>query len=259
LWKTTTGTAPGYFGAVGYNLEDLGQALAADNRFVECAVEQSWELLLRRESTLADNNALTHHREAFLQSGLSYKALLLSILSDPRYRSGATDEPGYTPLKMATPDLLASQVEELTGFAWTYQDFDMLRSDTVGLRVLAGGTDGNTVTQTALEPNTTVVLVQERLAHAAAWFVTESDAAGGNQLFHQIDFTETLDSDRTAMAAQLQDLHWRIFGQRVEIDGEEVNANLALWQELFDVTFDPVNAWAGVLSVLLRDPDFLLY
>jgi hypothetical protein len=259
LWQSTTGTAPAFFGVPGYNMDDLGHAIAGDNRFVECAVEQTWELMLRRETLLEDNNALTLHREAFLASGLSYKALILSVLSDPRYRAGATDEAGYVPRKMATPDLLATQVEALTGFEWTYMGFDMLRSDTVGLRMLAGGSDGNTVTQTALEPNTTIVLVQERLAHAAAWYAAEQDALGEARIFTAIDFTETPEDKRDAMVQQLQDLHWRIFGNRVLVDGEEVNANLDLWEEFYEVSHDPVDAWAGVLAVLLRDPDFLLY
>ena len=61
------------------------------------------------------------------------------------------------------------------------------------------------------------------------------------------------------MAAQIQDLHLRIFGKRVEADGEEVAANLALWEELYAISSDQQAAWSGLLSALLRDPDFLLY
>jgi len=42
-------------------------------------------------------------------------------------------------------------------------------------------------------------------------------------------------------------------------DGEEVEANLALWQELYAINRDADEAWAGLLTALLRDPDFLLY
>ena len=61
------------------------------------------------------------------------------------------------------------------------------------------------------------------------------------------------------MTAQIQALHFRIFGASVSSDGPEVAANLELWSALYAVDQDPVAAWAGLLSVLLRDPDFLLY
>jgi hypothetical protein len=61
------------------------------------------------------------------------------------------------------------------------------------------------------------------------------------------------------MVAQIQALHLAVLGDSVAADGEEVAANLALWSELHIVERDTRAAWAGVLSVLLRDPDFLLY
>ncbi len=260
LWKETTGAAPGYYGEIGYTLNDLGHQLAGDHRFIECAVETTYQALLRREATLSDTDALIEHREAFLRSDLSYRALVLSITQDPRYRAGATDTAGYVPLKMATPDLLASQVEDLTGFRWTYGGFDMMSTDRYGYRVLAGGVDGDSVTKVGTSPNTTIVLVQERLAENAASFAAQRDDASDSPvLFDLVDFSETPDTDRPAMEAQIQALHFRIFGHRVAADGPEVEANLQLWADLFAIQADPVEAWAGVLTVLLRDPDFLFY
>ena len=50
-----------------------------------------------------------------------------------------------------------------------------------------------------------------------------------------------------------------IFGDRVEADGEEVLANLELWEALYEVDGSSEAAWSGLLSALLRDPDFLFY
>ena len=211
LWQETTGVAPAFYGTPGYTMDDLGHAIAGDSRFVQCAVESTWELLLRRETRLSDTDALTQHREVFLESGLSMKSLLLSIVEDPRYLAAASDDPDDVPKKMAGPSLLATQIENLTGFQWTYEDYDMLRSDAVGLRLLAGGSDGNTVTQSALDPNTTIALVQERLAHAAAWFAAESAESGEASLFDGLSFLERPETDRSAMAEQVQRLHWRIW------------------------------------------------
>jgi hypothetical protein len=254
-WRTQTGVAPGYYGEPGFSLRDLGQQIAADHRFPTCAVEQAWELLLRREALPEDTAALDRHRDAFIEGGLTMKALLRSIVADPRYRSGATDAVGYVPRKMMTPDLLATAVEGITGYRWTYADYDLLRDDQVGYRTLAGGADGYAVTATAKGPNATLLLVQQRLAEAAAWHVVESDPT---RLF-TVDFTETPDTDRAAMVAQLQALHLVIFDRHVAADGAEVTAGLELWADLYAVEREAKAAWAGVLSVLLRDPDFLFY
>ena len=48
-------------------------------------------------------------------------------------------------------------------------------------------------------------------------------------------------------------------GARVDADGEEVEADLALWSELYALDGDPAAAWAGVLSMLMREPTFLFY
>jgi hypothetical protein len=255
-WSDYTGVAPSYYGAPGYNLHDLGQQIAGDSRFPTCAVQQAWQLLLRRDVRPDDTDALVTHRDAFINGGLTLKALVRSIVMDPRYRAGDTDTAGYVPRKMVTPDLLGTEVEGLTGYTWTYGAYDLLRTDDVGYRTLAGGADGYAVTAPATGPNATLVLVQERLAEAAAWYSVESDPA---RLFAGIDFTETPDTDRAVMVAELQSLHLALFGRRVAADGEEVAAGLSLWADLYAVKPDGHDAWAGVLSVLLRDPDFLLY
>lgn len=254
-WKSYVNASPSYYGQPGYTLADLGRQIAADHRFPECATEQAYELLLRRHSTLSETDALTQHRNDFIEGGLTVRALFKSILADPRYRAGATDAEGYVPKKMVTADLLASQIEDLTGFRWTYGSYDMLGTDAVGVRTLAGGADGYNVTSTATTSNATLVLVQERLAEAAAAYVVANEP---ERLF-TIDFSETPDTNRAAMAAQVQALHLRLFGKRVAADGDEVDAALTLWSSLYAVERDGTMAWAGVLSALLRDPDLLFY
>ncbi|MDP2315714.1 MAG: hypothetical protein Q8P41_22645 [Pseudomonadota bacterium] len=254
-WSAYTGKAPAYYGEPGYNLRDLGQQIAGDHRFPTCAVEQAWALLLRRDVSVSDTDALVTHRDAFINGGLTMKALMRSIAMDPRYLAGATDTEGYVPRKMVTPDLLATSIEGLTGYTWTYGAYDLLRTDNVGYRTLAGGADGYAVTATSTSPNATLVLVQERLAEAAAWYVVETEPTR----LYTVDFTETPETDRAAMVAQLQGLHRAVFGRTVAADGEEVEAGLALWSDLYAVGHDGREAWAGVLAVLLRDPDFLFY
>ncbi|MFZ5478674.1 MAG: DUF1549 domain-containing protein [Myxococcota bacterium] len=250
VWREVTGQAPAYYGEPGGSLADLGLRIAADARFPSCAVEQAWELLLRREATADDHDALLAHRDAFVEGGLTLRALLRSIVADPRYLAGDTDADGYVSRKLASPELLASQVEALTGYRWTRHGYDRMRTDAVGFRTLAGGLDGIAVTAPATSPTATIVLVQERLAEAAAWHAVYEEP---KRLFAGFDFA---DGDA---AAQLAALHLAVLGRRVEPDGEEVAALLELLGELREVEPDPRDAWAGVLSALLRDPDFLLY
>lgn len=267
LWADYLDASPGYYGEPGDTLADLGVQIAQDPRFAQCAVETAWTLMLRRPPTVADTDAITAHREAFLAGELRMDALYASIVSDPRYRAADVDHPladevGAVPLKLVTADLLATQVEDLTGFRWTWQEYDMMQTDVVGLRTLAGGADGQTVSQSATSPNATLVLVQERLAEAAAWHAvtTEMEAEpGARSLFTRIDLEATPADDPAGAAAQVQHLHRRIFGRTVAAESEEVLAHLALFDDLYALDGSAPAAWAGVLTAMLRDPDLLLY
>ena len=257
-WEDATEIGPSFYGVPSYNLEDLGAQIAGDSRLPECAAEQVFEQLLQRESTLEDTETLTALRETFLDEGLKLRELIRAVMLGEAYRSAGD---AGTPYKLTRPDLLASQLEDLTGFRFTYADYDMLTTDTYGLRTLGGGIDGGYVTAPAPEVNATMSLVYERLAQAAAWYVVRNDKAdpASARLFTQIGFTENPQSNREAMAAQIQDLHLRLFSKRIDADGVEVEANLELWSALYEAESDPAAAWAGLLSVLLRDPDFLFY
>ncbi len=253
MWEDTLGVAPAYFGQPTANIWEMSRAIAADRRFVTCAVEQASSALLQRPSTIADAEALTAHREAFLAGGLTLRALYRSVLESDAYR--ASGERGVR--KLVTPDLLASQVEALTGYRLTSDGWDLLRNGTLGLRLLAGGADGVYVTSNVNTPNVTTLLVQERLAEAAATYVAAVDHAAPTHLFTSIDFTETPATARDAMVNQLQELHRAVLS--TPADDAEVDALLALWSDLYADGADAEAAWAGVLTALLRDPTFVVY
>jgi hypothetical protein len=257
MWESTTGVEPAFFGEPGFTLADLGQQLAGDPRFVSCAVETVYEGLLGRDATFEDTDALTAHREAFLQSGLKLRALVRSVVDDERYRA-AVSEGGGVSRKLVSPALMASQIEALTGFRFTVQGFDMMQTDLVGLRTLAGGADGYTVSRAAQQPTPTMLLVQERLAQGAAYALLARESDG-----ERVVFSEGIPADpvaqRDAFVAQIQRLHLLLYGRRVPADGSEVESNLALWSDLAATGVEPAVAWADLVSALLRDPDLLLY
>ena len=167
---------------------------------------------------------------------------------------------------MVRPEQYASQVEALTGYRMTAHDYDLLQTDLFGIRTLAGGVDGLSVTKPAEAPTPTSVLAQERIAEAASWTVVGDDAAAVDagetpRLFGQVDFTETLDSDPEVIRSQLETLHRQVLSHDPsnDADTEALEDSMILWSAIYDLTGDAQAAWAGVLSALLRDPDFLFY
>jgi len=259
-WRTATGVAPAYYGEPGYDLSDLGRQIAADARLPECVTQQVYGLLVQREPALEDTQALTRHREALLAGGLTLRALFRSVMTDAEYRRGVASD-GTFAAKMLSVEQLGTVLEDLTGFRFEHNGYDLLGSDTYGVRTLAGGVDGVYATRPADQPTATSMLVLERVAQAAAWHGTEHDRDNPEaaRLFTHIRFTETPESGRDAMVAQIQALHLRLFGARIAADGPEVEANLALWDDLYAIERDRTAAWAGLLSVLLRDPQLLIY
>jgi hypothetical protein len=260
-WQGTTGVSPAYYGQPGFDLTDLAAQIAADGRLPQCMVEQSFELLLQRESTLDDTATLTALREDFLGEGLRIKPLLAGVIASDAYRGAPSEDAAITSRKLLSSDQLGTVLEELTGFRFTYQGYDMLQTDTYGLRTLAGGVDGVYSTRPAEEPTATMVLVHERLAQAAAAHVVAADSADPEaaRLFTEVSLSATPASDPEGFVAQVQLLHLRLFGVRVAADGPEVEANTALWWELYAAESTPSAAWRDLLATLLRDPAFLLY
>lgn len=236
VWRTTTGVAPAWFGEPASGLIDLPAQIAADPAFVECAVEQATAFFLQRETNLDDTERLALHREAFLAGDLTLRALVRSILADEAWLPGSAT-------KLTSPYQLADSVEALTGFRWTDDGYDVLGAPDLGLLLLAGGMDGEFASLPAREPSTTVVLVQERLAQAAAAYAEAADAP-------------VVDWDATADTAAVVALHRRVLGRRPT--DAEVSDLLALWEQAAALS-DGRTAWGTVLTVLLRDPAFLLY
>lgn len=89
--------------------------------------------------------------------------------------------------------------------------------------------------------------------------VANDQTASAPRLLTEVTFEETPDSGNAAMVAQIQALHLRLYGRRIAADGPEVAANLALWSELYAIDGDIPTAWAGLLTALFADPDFLPY
>jgi hypothetical protein len=263
-WTSTSHVPPSYYGHEGFTLRDLGQQIAGDPRFVTCAVETVWEALLGREAAASDADALAGHREAFLDGGLRLRPLVRSVIADPLYLGEPDGNRPSADRKLLQPDMLGSAVEGLTGYRMTADGVDVLDTDRIGLRSLAGGVDGYTGAGQASVPTPSMLLVQRRLAEAAAFAAIAADAAtppgSARRLLPGVTFEERPGTDgEAAMRTDLALLVRRVLAARAEPDGPEVDALLSLWVDLYAMEPDALAAWAGVASAVLRDPDLLIY
>ena len=260
-WQVFSGVAPGYYGASGDTLDDLGRAIAADPRFVECAVERTWEQLLSQPAGLGDIDDLSRHREAFLDGGLTVRGLVASILADPRYRDLDPDVAGAASAKLVTADLLVTQVEGLTGFRFRTDGRDTFATDLFGLRTMAGG-DGPSFDGDAVVATTpTLALVAERLAEAAAWHRIEADRATPDSATLLTVGPSARPGD-TDFENQLDHLFLQVLGRTIPDPTSpppDRDRAVQLWRDVFALTGSETDAWASVLAWMLRHPDFLVY
>lgn len=263
LWDQVTGVPPAYFGKPGFSLSDLADNIASDPRFASCAVEQVYQGLLRRKVELADDEALLQHQTDFIDSGLEMRDLFRSVLTDPRYLADGTEPDTQVDAKLVTSDLMASEIYGLTGFDWRYNNYEMMSTDlTGGVRVMAGGVDGSSVTTVADLPNVTYALVLERLSELAATYAINNEVQqepDQRRLFTEVDFTETPHIGKDAIVAQIVALRRRVLSQLVDADSPTVADDLALWETYFDADGDAPSAWRDLLVTFMRDPDFVVY
>jgi hypothetical protein len=252
------GVDPAWFGSPLWGLEDLGAQIAADPRFASCAVERFAQALWRRPVTLQDFATLAELRELFEAEGLRVKALLAALTETSSYQAAwglsAESIAGEETARPLSPTQLVTAIEELTGFAWTSLGLDRLGDDEQGFRTLAGGVDGWEVLAPQSVPGVTQALVIQRLAQGAASAVVETDLAGSGTrvLLHRVDLdSRPGDWDFTQ---ELADLHWHLFAQRP--DDSRITAAEDLWSAVLELD-GPEAAWRTLLTVLLRDPEFV--
>lgn len=252
-WVDHGGVAPAWFGAATAGLPSLPARIVADERFLPCAAQEAFRGLVGRDPGPEDD--LDAHVRAFADAGFTIRGLWRSVVHDPAY-VGA-------PPKVTPPDVLADEVEDLTGYRMTRpRGEDVLTTDQRGLLTLGGGADGEVVVEPLTTPTPTAVLVQERLASQAAAYVVASDRAlapAQRRLLGRATFAEVPGVDDAASAAQIRDLFLRVQTRDVPVDGVEVHAMQELYAEVFELDGGAEAAWGAVIAAMLRSPDFVAY
>ena len=254
---------PQWYGQPVNNLQELGLAIADDPRFPRCTAQRMAQALWRREVGLEDFQRVELLRQDFLAGEMRLLSLLRAVTDTPVYRAGALSEEASesqleieATTRMMTSPMLASVVEDLTGFAWTWQGFEQMDNDTYGYRIQAGGVDGAYVAAPQATPSMNWVLAWSRLAEAGASKVVERELQQSQEaeLLSLVELETT--SDDPEFAAQLLALHWRFYAQRASEEWlEQVRA---LW-EAMDDEMGAQEAWVGLLLALLCDPEFTSY
>ena len=255
-WKDYTGVSPAYFGTPGTGLDDLGRMIAADPRFAECVTRQTFTHLVGREPDITDFDEFSTHRDAFIEGGSTLRSVVMSVVDGDNYRGrGATPEDA---LKLVSPSMLSSQFYDLTGYSWIWEDMDMLRTDRLGLRVIAGGVDGASSYEPAVLPSPGQALVLKRLAENASWFqAANQDQEDPTSLFYGLDLDRPPTDNLDVTRERLGQIRLRLYGALPS--DAEVDEDLQLLDALIAADASPRDAWAGLLSVLLRDSRIILY
>lgn len=262
------GVEPAWFGQPLDGLAHLGRLVADDPRFARCTAETAASLLWRRPVSSADNLELEALTAAFAADD-RFDRVLAAVTDGERYRAGgygsaasADTRSGELVVRLLDAPLLASVLEDLTGFLWTYEGFEQLRNDTWGHRLLGGGVDGFYATRSQSTPGLTWLLVAQRATEAAAGHAVQVELVEGGaaQLFESISLTDRPGDAR--FDSELSRLHRRLYGDRA--DAAWLAEVGALWTDLAAARADAADAdaadaWKGTVSALLQDPLFVTY
>ncbi len=268
-----------YYGVEGDGLAFLGQQIANDSRFADCAVRRFWSYLLQTDLDAVPDDIEEELAASFTDGGMNAKALVKEIVlsdafrmshvvaADPAAPTEAELEAAQLGVLKARPLALAQMIEDLTGFVWVTNlnglpdgmggtidlgRVPLLEDSFLGYAVLSGGIDSMYVTRPAHTYTGPNFLVLETLAREAAHHVVEADFAKSNASNRKLLRRVEADTrDEAAIRDQIAQLHLRIFGASAE--GADVDALYVLWMELLAISDEPPRAWKGVLAAMLQD------
>lgn len=262
-WRDYADKSPAYYGTPTGNLTELGAQIADDPRFAECATKIAWEGFTQRTYTDADWSELQAAEAAFTDAGMLVKPLVREIVTSRAYLARQDDAGRVETVKTASPAQLANIIDGITGYRWTFDGQDGLVDPTNGLVILAGGVDGGFVTTPNYVPSVGSVFVLERLAQAAALDVAAHDLdparTDAARMINLVSATDTPDGDPDRFEAQIRALYLQVTGLELASDATEPAELATLWKQIYSVEASSEKAWAGVLSVILRDPRILFY
>jgi len=260
-WKAYGLRSPGYYGEPARDLGELGQAIAADPRFISCTARNFMGWLTQTPRMELTESELAPVITAFLSEDYSARALARSIVDSSVFQEK---------IFAVRPEQYASMVEDLTGFRWMvdpdlatcefrldgcWGKTDLMAEDFNGFRTMFGGIDGYDVLEPIHSTTPVKILVVKQLASDAAGFVVHNDFELPASKRRLLTLVELDTVDENAIRRQIQALHLRILGERVSAESNVVSETRALHLG----ADQPREAWKLVITALLRDPRSLYY
>ncbi len=245
LGELTLGVEAAWYGRPVAGVEDLGAAIAEDPRFSPCQVQTMASLLWRSEPTWERTSSLA---ATWDEGGQRMRDLEESLVMAPEF--------GSVEPRLLTAEALRTVTEDLTGFVWTYLGLEAMRSSDRGVRTLAGGTDNVFVTRPISQPTLGWTLTIQRLAEQSARFAvtTELEEQRAGPLFAWVTLEDRPHDE--AFELELESLRTRLHGR---VPSEELlELDRALWLDI-EAAEGPAEAWSALVSLLLREPDFVSY
>ena len=259
VWDTGTILAPGFngeqfeggsSGVMGSEgmLQWLGQALVDDSRYQRAIVKIVYEGLFGQDLLLSPSDTSTEaEKEAFnqqrrwinelsaslVENDWNLKVVVKAMLMSPYYRAtsveavdgGIVGHLGAS--QRLSPLALQRKLTATLGFAW--DEFWNLDS-----QLMYGGINSDDVTEELNEPSGLADALHQRMAvemgcRATSYdFALESDQ---RKLFPNIEYDmlpfdpvdeAPLPENIVAIKTTIADLHWRLYGSRVDVSSDEV-------------------------------------
>ena len=212
----------------------------------------------------AQNEEMQRIAAAFTESEFDLKVLIKEIVKSPYYRAKAF-EPGWSSEEMEseeaqarlselepvgtarwlTPEQLERKVEAVTGYPWRSnvgQTSYLL--DFNEYRIFYGGIDSDTIVERMDVPNGIMSNVAQRMANEVACWNTARDftePAALRNLFPYVDPGFEPEDDNgfeipavtEAIRVNIQHLHWRLLGEKLELTDPEIDRTYALFLEVW--------------------------
>jgi hypothetical protein len=264
-WKTTNKRPPLFFGQVASGMDGMGKAIAADPRFAQCAATHFAAYLTEHAAADLPLAWIAQLQAGFVTSNFNAKQLAKAVVLSDEFRIAGDSDPvaadtaiGY---QKARPEQIARMISDLTGFQWLTTSTlkargapigttDLLQSDYIGFRVLAGGIDSYFVTAPVFTMNATSSLATQQVAAAAADFVVEHDAVNSPRTLFTRAPTFT---DEVSARTELVNLHARIYGDLIATDDPAIDETYAMFSDAYTASHDAKRAWKLVLVGMLSD------
>lgn len=247
----------------------LARRIVADPRFVLSTVHTLYRGILGREPLVypsdidaddfaerlaawqAQDAVFTAIGEAFVADDLNLKTAIRELVLSPYYRA-ANAEADLSDARLVElsdvgtgrftiPKLLANKIEAVTGYRWArgWDRSDYLTSD---YKILYGGIDSDSVIERLTRPNGVMANVAWRMANEVAcqsvgWDFTLPQE--DRKLFPHVTLEDVPEGEDAAerpesvqaIRENIQYLHERILGERLDLDDPEIDRSYQLFEE----------------------------